>query len=769
MDVLEYIKKMQEMYGDDVITTADKLEKPPKTVIREMFEDANERFNQADGGRIGFMSGKSANQYGPFTTKSKIGTPATGETISKSEFNKIKKLLKDRPGIGIYPTQREGAYTIKVKVEKGGKIIQEDLLYSKDNLDTMLKKWQSARDQLFPNQITDAKFKELRLLNDTLTDAQFADLLNESNYLTSKGDPFNATSAFNWKKRLDLGSLGPRTFRTIEEAEKVVKEKFGKDFKKIFKNDSEIFAKATQLINDKGKFKGSFPRGAGAEDFLWHSFNRAAKGGSKQITYDLSALGYELPVENGKINWNKKIDGTPAWKLVKFKDNEVGKTFSYNEKNGKHIIGDLKNQVNTAYNNTNKFNNAVKGFYEQAEIGQKFSGRLRDDFLIKELEAKMGRKITKADSELVDNWLASRRPGFSLTQVHHPEGVVKNVYNTQNVFTAANLRERDLIKTFNKEVKTIGKTAAQKNYNKGLEAISDEFGGIQKKIGSKYVGIAPTKESLINILEKYIKSGDNAATIASKIKKAPIPNKFKSLLLSIIATGGAVTGADFLKKSGILFDKEFEPTASADVPPLVAEGLSTGEKAAIGTGTAAAYKFRKPLMKAAGKTLSALTGPLPIAGMYAIPGFGMDPKSSIDRSILGAELAFAPSMIKQAQKFRRSISNPLLRKIATVGTMGIPKYAIRAARIASPIGIASLAGEGLYHLGKKGYNQYQLMKGMTEQEKSDYLVDQYEDLGGVYGEGAADGGLIGDKSGPAPTGGPMSQGLRSLYNNGKKL
>ena len=35
--------------------------------------------------------------------------------------------------------------------------------------------------------------------------------------------------------------------------------------------------------------------------------------------------------------------------------------------------------------------------------------------------------------------------------------------------------------------------------------------------------------------------------------------------------------------------------------------------------------------------------------------------------------------------------------------------------------------------------------------------------------GAKYGGLIGDKSGPAPTGGPMSQGLRSLYNNGKKL
>ena len=430
-----------------------------------------------------------------------------GIKLTKAEVAKIKKILEANgkgASISEYGGKGSGKYNIKINVRKGEERLQKNFVYTgDDSLKNALDYHTEARAKLFPNQISDGKFKELRLLNDTLTDAQFADLLNESNYLTSKGDPFNATSAFNWKKRLDLGSLGPRTFRTIEEAEKVVKEKFGKDFKKIFKNDSEIFAKATQLINDKGKFKGSFPRGAGAEDFLWHSFNRAAKGGSKQITYDLSALGYELPVENGKINWNKKIDGTPAWKLVKFKDNEVGKTFSYNEKNGKHIIGDLKNQVNTAYNNTNKFNNAVKGFYEQAEIGQKFSGRLRDDFLIKELEAKMGRKITKADDELVKNWLAGRRPYFSLTQVHHPEGVVKNVYNTQNVFTAANLKERDLEKIRQKEVNTIGEAAAQKNYNEGLQKISDEFAGIQKKVGSRYVGTAPTKQGLINVLNGF--------------------------------------------------------------------------------------------------------------------------------------------------------------------------------------------------------------------------------------------------------------------------
>ena len=65
-----------------------------------------------------------------------------------------------------------------------------------------------------------------------------------------------------------------------------------------------------------------------------------------------------------------------------------------------------------------------------------------------------------------------------------------------------------------------------------------------------------------------------------------------------------------------------------------------------------------------------------------------------------------------------------------------PAMAMRLARVASPLGIASLGLEGLYHGGKKGYEEYQKMQGMTEQEKSDYLADVYEKQGGVFGEGA---------------------------------
>ena len=52
MDILEYIKKMQEMYGEDVITTADKLERPPKALEQQMFQDFDIRNPRADGGQL---------------------------------------------------------------------------------------------------------------------------------------------------------------------------------------------------------------------------------------------------------------------------------------------------------------------------------------------------------------------------------------------------------------------------------------------------------------------------------------------------------------------------------------------------------------------------------------------------------------------------------------------------------------------------------------------------------------------------------------------
>ena len=97
--------------------------------------------------------------------------------------------------------------------------------------------------------------------------------------------------------------------------------------------------------------------------------------------------------------------------------------------------------------------------------------------------------------------------------------------------------------------------------------------------------------------------------------------------------------------------------------------------------------------------------------------------------------------------------------------MGIPKYAIRAARIANPIGLASLMAEGTIKSGIESAKEAQRIDAIQNEEDQQM---EYENLIKNL-RNYATGGMVGDKSGPPPTGGPMSQGLRSLYNSGKKL
>ena len=55
-DIVIRIEELMDMFGGEV-TTADKIQRPQSALDREMFEDANIRFNKAGGGRIGFAEG----------------------------------------------------------------------------------------------------------------------------------------------------------------------------------------------------------------------------------------------------------------------------------------------------------------------------------------------------------------------------------------------------------------------------------------------------------------------------------------------------------------------------------------------------------------------------------------------------------------------------------------------------------------------------------------------------------------------------------------
>ena len=244
----------------------------------------------------------------------------------------------------------------------------------------------------------------------------------------------------------------------------------------------------------------------------------------------------------------------------------------------------------------------------------------------------------------------------------------------------------------------------------------------------------------MKVPKEYLTQKQMIADLTQGVSKFGSKGKIAA---SILAGVLGYKSEDILKGTGLM-DKEYELTASAADAPIVEKGLSTGEKTAIGTGTALGLGT-KTGRNILGKLFNVATGPTGMGALtYAFrPEGGYDLSRTADRLGFEAEAALAPTLVKGVTDVSSKIKNPFLRKgLETLAGVRIPKTFInpanvlRAARFASPIGIASLAGEGLYHLGKKGYNQYQQMKDMTEQEKLEFLADQYEDLGGVFGEGA---------------------------------
>jgi len=152
-----------------------------------------------------------------------------------------------------------------------------------------------------------------------------------------------------------------------------------------------------------------------------------------------------------------------------------------------------------------------------------------------------------------------------------------------------------------------------------------------------------------------------------------------------------------------------------------------------GTMFAANVIPKKLLTKTLGDMAMSLGSPTALLGLNAY--LGVDPTESLDRAILGTEAALAPAGIKALTSRLANIKNPLVRKsIETAAGLRLPGVftpanVMRAARFASPVGIATLAGEGLYQLGKLGYQEQQMINEMRENDPEAYqryLAEQQE-------------------------------------------
>ena len=246
-------------------------------------------------------------------------------------------------------------------------------------------------------------------------------------------------------------------------------------------------------------------------------------------------------------------------------------------------------------------------------------------------------------------------------------------------------------------------------------------------------------------------------------KTAKGPGKLKALG-ALLTLGGA----------GFVASLGFSPT---EVKAAEAQAAETGvvDKAkswpvehpwltgGAATGAAAATKVGR---KAIGTVLNLGFGPTGAAALtYGLrPEGGYDLSKTGDRIGFEAEAAFANPLVKGAVSVTDKIKNPMLRKIAERAALAgmSPAFALKASRVATPIGIGSLILEGSIKSAKDTMAAAKQIDAIQDQ---DLQRQEYDNLIRNI-VGYAGGGMVGIRKPHAVP--PERQGLRSIMINGKK-
>ena len=687
-------KKVRKFgFDDTTVKTGEDIERPQKALDREMFKDAEERFNKADGGRIGF-----------------------------STAGIVKKLLKEIPDYRADEKDRTAAK----------KFMKEFLEYSQKKFSGNFK---AAAESIGESR------EKIRGIFDRVR-------LSETG--TRKGADVG--------KGTIKQTIIPTPKNVIPYKEATTKVKTDKTFlkDKIKNFDGKKFYNAKDIANILGvdasnknlldRITGDLLRfdvtsrpttGAQKEYNLKDAVNKITKG------YQKKKVKRQTTAASRRNDIELKLDP----ELKRFFGNFINKTRNISISEGIYVPGAVEDvghplsiKITSKYPNLIKNSNINKintlTFQDpilNREVLLKTGYEGRHDALLSRLNKLLGKKIGSKELQELQS-IKNKMNDLHTQAVNQTKNLAK-----QNKYF---LGQETRIPKIDINIPKQGETFKSENLFVDMSNVNPAFKvGLVDDINpnAKFFKDLSNKQKEIykrNVLDQTKFNLDKFYT------KAGFPKEQINELKDSLEFGTA-------DKIGIATAGTLFGTAAAADDNSQSTGFTTGEKAA---GAAAAGSLAiKPVRKAALKTAAAALGP--VAATYPILGF--DVKNPIDRLILGAELAGAPSLVKASLSATDKIKNPLLRKAAQSITVGSPKLALRLARAASPIGIASLAGEGLYQAGKFTKKRIEELQAMSPEQRRALRARQ----AAFAFEGAREGGIIGKKSGPPPVSGPMPHGL----------
>ena len=611
---------------------------------------------------------------------------------------------------------------------------------------------QKNMDRFFNNRLLDKEFKKLRNQNKNLSNKEFLELI--------KKDYVNAVGG-EWKElAVDQKTSALTDIKKTEIMQPLDDPQRLKDIKKYFK--------------DYKKQNNKFPTVQEAEDYFQSKLGKSIRPSivlaAEEANIDLPSgfIGQKLKVDRdiGKLLNRKTITDTlDAGKFPT--ESQIQAVLKSNRTNAStrqvdlanYLSGKTKPEVKTNITIPTKYKNIATKAIDDLQLineGQFGPRKARtrtynerklakvfgiDSFQM--LRQNILKKIYNFIPELkgvlgvdeIGGITSGARTNSPYTIFGQILGKDFNQYTKSTAIDKSkSLLEKKLItlakddpqrlielEKYNQKVDNFEQMANENNPAKKVKGMKLSFEPPSKAIKNKKV-YNQYKDLFDAHYEKYgysfevDKDTDSLTDISKKLDNKPFQNKIKSNFKSLIGKGGklgAGVGLATLAGTGFALAGEEDALSKFSTEEKLA-GAGAATAAGLGLGT-------KTGRKIIGNTLSAAGLPLSVALNTAI---GIDPTSAVDRTILAGEAALAPSMIKDAIRVTDKIKNPLLRKVAQGITTINPKYALKAARALSPIGIASLAGEGLYQVGKLGYEDQQRFNALSPEEQAAERAEQ---------------------------------------------
>ena len=305
------------------------------------------------------------------------------------------------------------------------------------------------------------------------------------------------------------------------------------------------------------------------------------------------------------------------------------------------------------------------------------------------------------------------------------EPIYKKQFNVMKKIENSGLNEKlekELLDINNQVKEQVKKTSGRifgitidpKTLEPSFEGLNKKFFLSSKNINLKELDKLP-KQERIKILSPIV-----SKAVDAEIKRGFRPADFKEIL------------QDKKSRETVLnYTKRFAPDILGKVKKAISNPASKESFALYANPL-----FSPGVLGEAFKTI-----PTPAGAVALTAGLGVDPTSAVDRASIAAEAAFAPQLVKQSAKF-----GPVAQRFFNLGLT--PAMAARVARIASPLGIASLGAECTYQLGKFTKKRINELISMTPEQRQEL---QREGEAFAFNEFAAAGGGLakqaGDRSG----------------------